>query len=128
MHELSIATNLCEIALEHAGSQRILAIHVRLGELSSVVEEALQGSYEIITAGTSLDGARLVIERVPVVVWCPRCSALRVISSVQSLRCPECDQLTGDIRQGTELEITAIEVDEQTTPNSQPRTPHASNS
>ena len=42
------------------------------GALSGVVPEALLASYEMACAETPLEGSRLVIEEVPVVVFCPQ--------------------------------------------------------
>lgn len=114
MHELSIASNIVDLATEEslARNVRVLAVHLKLGALSGVVEDALLGSYEIVTTGTPLEGSRLVVERVPVVAYCHNCRATRVIPSVQSMRCPECDTLAPDIREGRELQVVALEVEE----------------
>ena len=79
MHELSIALSLVDLAQEEAGRQggRVCALHLRLGALAGVVPEALLASYEMACAETPLEGSRLVIEEVPVVVFCPRCQAQR---------------------------------------------------
>ena len=57
------------------------AVHLRLGALAGVVPEALLASYEMACAETPLEGSRLVIEEVPVVVFCPRCEAQRPLES-----------------------------------------------
>ena len=113
MHELSIALSLVELAEEEAGRQggRVCAVHLRLGPLSGVVKEALLSSYEMACADTSLEGSQLVIEEVPVVVFCPECQALRPLSSLQDFTCAECGTPTPDIRQGKELELVALEVE-----------------
>jgi hydrogenase nickel incorporation protein HypA/HybF len=113
MHELSIALSLVELAEEEAGRQggRVCAVHLRLGALAGVVKEALLSSYEMACADTSLEGSQLVIEEVPVVVFCPECQALRPLSSLQAFSCAECGTPTPDIRQGKELELVALEVE-----------------
>jgi hydrogenase nickel incorporation protein HypA/HybF len=113
MHELSIALSLVDLAEEEAGRQggRVCAVHLRLGALAGVVKEALLSSYEMACADTALEGSRLVIEEVPVVVFCPECQALRTLSGVQAFTCAECGTPTPDIRQGKELELVALEVE-----------------
>jgi hydrogenase nickel incorporation protein HypA/HybF len=59
-----------------------------------------------------LAGSRLIVEDVPVAVFCPRCQDTRTLESVQSFLCPECGTPTMDIRQGKELEVFALEVDQ----------------
>lgn len=115
MHELSIAMSIVEMAEEEAalrGGQRILAVHMRLGLLSSVVKEALLSSYQMASEGTALEGSRLVIEEVPVEIFCPKCDARRAVRSIQWFGCPECDTPVADIVQGKELEVVALEIEE----------------
>jgi Zn finger protein HypA/HybF (possibly regulating hydrogenase expression) len=75
------------------------------------VKEALLSSYELACADTALEGSRLVIEEVSVVVFCPACQALRPLSNLQAFTCVECGTPTPDIRQGKELELVALEVE-----------------
>jgi hydrogenase nickel incorporation protein HypA/HybF len=113
MHELSIALSLVDLAEEEAGRQggRVCTVYLRLGALAGVVKEALLSSYEMACADTVLEGSRLVIEEVPVVVFCPACQALRPLSGLQAFTCAECGTPTPDIRQGKELELVALEVE-----------------
>jgi len=114
MHELSIAMSIVELAEEESqrrGAQ-ITAIHLKLGALSGVVREALLFSYEMACEETPLKGSRLVIEEVPVVVFCPSCQAQRPISSIQLFCCAECGTPTSEIVQGKELEVVALEIEE----------------
>lgn len=115
MHELSIALSIVEMAEEESerlGNARICAVHLRLGPLSGVVKEALLSSYEIACEATALEGSRLLIEEVPVEVFCPACQQQRRVNSVRWLRCPECQTPTPEVRQGKELVVVALEVEE----------------
>ena len=114
MHELSIAMKVIdEVAKQVAGAGggRVLAITLRIGRLSCVQEGALRLSFELASAGTELSGARLEIIDVPVRIWCPACAAERELPGVQSLACPECGRLSGDIRAGRELDLESIELE-----------------
>ena len=114
MHELSIAMGIVEAAMDEAKQRdvHVSAVHLRLGALSGVVKDALLFSYEVACQDTPLQGSRLLIEEVPVAVFCPQCRARRILESVQSFTCPECGSLTGDVLQGKELEVFALEVEE----------------
>ena len=114
MHELSIAMGIVEAAMDEAKQRdvQVSAVHLRLGALSGVVKDALLFSYEVACQDTPLQGSRLLIEEVPVAVFCPQCRAKRVLESVQSFTCPECGSLTGDVLQGKELEVFALQVEE----------------
>jgi hydrogenase nickel incorporation protein HypA/HybF len=55
--------------------------------------------------------AELVIEEVPLVVYCPACAAERTLPSIQQLLCPICATPTPDVVRGRELEVTALEIE-----------------
>ena len=118
MHELSIAMGIVEAATEEARRRglRVSAVHLRLGALCGVVKVALLFSYEMACQDTPLQGSKLMIEDVPVVIFCPQCRERRKLSSVQSFVCPECKTPTMDILEGKELEVYALEVGEQGEP------------
>lgn len=114
MHELSIAMSIVELAQEEVAQRgvQIEAVHLKLGDLSGLVREALLSCYEMACEGTPLQGSRLLIESVPVVVFCPSCRAERALNSLQLFRCPECDTPCSDIVHGKELEVVALEIQE----------------
>jgi hydrogenase nickel incorporation protein HypA/HybF len=114
MHELSIALSIVEVALEEAArrSVQVDAVHLKLGALSGVVKEALLSCYEIACGDTPLQGSRLVIEDVPVVIFCPSCRAERPLSSVQLFCCSECGTPSSEVVRGKELEVVALEIKE----------------
>ncbi|GAC1654219.1 MAG: hydrogenase maturation nickel metallochaperone HypA [Gemmatimonadaceae bacterium] len=113
MHELSVAMSLVEGACEEAerlGNVRVDALHLRLGALAGVVKEALLFSFELATVGTAIAGARLEIEEVPVVIFCPHCGEERELLSIQHFSCPLCRTPTADVVRGRELTLVALEV------------------
>ena len=115
MHELSIAMSIVEMAEEEAdrrGVARVNAVHLKLGALAGVVKDALLSSYELACEGTGLQGSRLVIEEIPVVVYCPKCLAPRTLDSVQWFACPECKSPVSKVIQGRELQVAALELEE----------------
>ena len=113
MHELSIALSLIEAAQEESerrGGIEIEAIHLRVGALSGVVPEALASAYELAREQTPLANCRLIVEDVPVVVFCSKCQAERPVRSLQWFCCAECDTPATEIVRGRELELTALEL------------------
>lgn len=115
MHELSIAMSIVDAALEEARQRRVhvTAVHLRLGALSGVVKDALLFSYEVACQDTPLVGSQLVVEEMPVIVFCSQCNESRTLPSVQMFTCPNCGAPTGNIIQGRELEVFALEVEEE---------------
>jgi hydrogenase nickel incorporation protein HypA/HybF len=115
MHELSIVTSIVETVTESLTAYpgaRVLEVRLRVGALASVVPDSLEFCYGIASEGTPLEGSRLVVNVLPVVVHCERCAQDAELDGVQSFRCPRCGELCGEIRQGRELEIESIEIDE----------------
>jgi hydrogenase nickel incorporation protein HypA/HybF len=112
MHELSIAMSIVEMAEEEAGSRRarVEAVHLRIGALSGVVKEALLSCYTMACEGTSIEGSRLVMDELPVVIFCAQCETEQPISSLQLFCCPQCGTPSGTIVQGKELEVVALEI------------------
>lgn len=113
MHELSIAQSLVEIASEaarKAGVSDVKAVHLQLGALSGVVKESLLFCYDIAIKDTLLEGSRLEIEEVPIVIYCPECATERTLPNGQRFFCPVCEWPAFNVIQGKELEITSLEV------------------
>jgi hydrogenase nickel incorporation protein HypA/HybF len=112
MHELSIAMSIVEVAQEEAEQRgvQVTGVRMKLGALSGVAKNALLSSYEMACCDTPLEGSRLLIEDVPVVVFCVICQTERPISSVQLFCCSECGTPSSEIVQGKELQVVALEI------------------
>jgi hydrogenase nickel incorporation protein HypA/HybF len=113
MHELSIALSIVELAAEEAerrGAVRIDAVHLKLGDMSGVAPESLLFSYDLACEGTPLEGSSLIIEEVPVMVYCPACGVETNPPSIQSLCCPACETPTPQVTRGKEIEVVALEI------------------
>jgi hydrogenase nickel incorporation protein HypA/HybF len=112
VHELSIAQSLVSLVQQQLpeGVTRVTAVDMRLGALAGVVRGALEFCYGIATEGTPLQGSTLRIVELPVVIHCPACDADQALEGL-AFRCPVCGTLSGDIRQGRELDLAAIEYD-----------------
>ena len=112
MHEVGIMERTLAIALEQAkerGACQIHRIKMRVGALSGVVPEALEFAFDVVTEGTIAQAARFEIESIPVRCYCRQCCQAFEPDD-WFYECPECGQLSLDIRQGKELELTSLEV------------------
>jgi hydrogenase nickel incorporation protein HypA/HybF len=118
MHEVSIASNVVEIASRHAAGQpgRVCAITLRVGRLACVHEAALRSSFDLVRQGTPVSHAELRIVSVPVRIWCPTCRTERELPGIQRFACPDCGTRSADVRAGRELDLESIELVETTTP------------
>jgi hydrogenase nickel incorporation protein HypA/HybF len=113
MHELSIMQSALNVVLDQAreaGATRVHAIRLRIGALSGVVPDALEFAFEALAPGTPAEDAKLAIENVPARFWCATC-AREFQSDDMFAECPDCHNLSGDIRAGREMEVASLEVD-----------------
>jgi hydrogenase nickel incorporation protein HypA/HybF len=115
VHELSIVSSIVDSVTETLASYpgaRVKEVRLRVGAMASVLEDSLQFCYEIATEGTPLAGSVLMVKTIPVKMYCSKCAEDVEIASLQSFRCPRCEEPVTDMRQGRELEIDSIEIDE----------------
>jgi hydrogenase nickel incorporation protein HypA/HybF len=115
MHELSIVSSVVESVTESLAAYpgaRVVEVRLRVGALASVVRESLEFCYGIASEGTALEGSRLVVNVLPVVMHCEKCGKDVELAGVQSFRCPHCGEPCFDLRQGRELEIDSIEIED----------------
>src|SRR5262245_56041297 len=107
MHELSVALSIVEAVEEEAEryAGRVEAIHLRLGPLAGVVKEALLSAWDLASEAGPLAGARLLVEDVPIVIFCPTCGSNQSVVSMQWLCCEKCDTPAREILSGREMEV-----------------------
>jgi len=96
-------------AARREGALSIREIHVRVGDLTEIVDEAMRFAFEALTPGTLAEGAQLVIERVAAVSRCAECSA-EFSHGRFDIVCPQCEGFICEMLHGRELEVSHIEV------------------
>ena len=114
MHELSITQDVVKIVLDHAeknGVRKVLSVNIKAGELRDVVEEWMQRFFDYLSKGTIAEGAKLKIERVPVIFRC-RCGETFPVNIKErrDIACPQCKGGDVALISGREFEIVGIEV------------------
>ena len=112
MHELSIADAVFGIASRHANGRRVTRVDLRVGHLRQVVPDALEFAWQLVTQGTPMDGAELVIEEVPATVRCEACGAESTLKGFPAL-CAECGSASVEVTGGDELLVDSLELEEQ---------------
>ena len=112
MHELSIALSMIDQVVEESesrGGLDVKIVYMRLGVFAGVDKNALLFAYELACDGTPLQGSRLVIETIPLLVFCPLCQLPRTPPSVYEICCPVCLTPTPEILTGREMELASLE-------------------
>ena len=113
MHELSIMSEALRMAMEAAqaaGATRVRKLRLRIGSLSGVVPDALRFAFDVVCQGTMAEGATLEIEAVQAVCWCATCQAEFACTDLFN-ECPRCQNFSGEVRRGREMEIASVEMD-----------------
>ena len=113
MHELAITEGIIKAAVpeaERAGAKRILEIRLKVGELSGVIPECIQEYFNIASAGTIAEGAKIAVERLPVTVRCNACGYEGAIDR-RRIRCSACGGMDIKLISGREYYVDSLEVE-----------------
>jgi hydrogenase nickel incorporation protein HypA/HybF len=112
MHEVGLMQEALRIAIAHAernGGTRIHRLALRIGLLAGVETDALRFAFDVVTQDTIAEDAELAIDPVPTRCWCASCRhEFQATDFV--FRCPKCQQLSDDVRQGREFDLTSVEI------------------
>lgn len=114
MHELSVTQNIVNIAVEAAhgaGSPRITAIDVLVGELTGFVTDSIQLYFDVLSKDTAAAGATLRVRREPGGATCGACGHVFQPDLPLLLLCPACGSGGVRITGGRELRVESIEVE-----------------
>lgn len=124
----SIVDTVLNIA-EAKGAVKVLAIHLRIGELTFLNPGQLKFAFEVLSEGTIAQGASLTIERVGARVKCRECNyegeVDRYVEEVHLpfivpilTKCPKCGSSEVDLTAGRECTLASIRI--QRSRNSEP--------
>ena len=108
MHELAITESIVATVVERMPDTAVRRVRLEIGRLSGVVPDAVRFCFDLVAAGTPLDGAVLEIDEPGGRVACRRCAAQWDTDEVLAL-CP-CGSADIELLRGRELRIRAVEV------------------
>jgi hydrogenase nickel incorporation protein HypA/HybF len=113
MHELSIAQNIIEIVKDYVPEKDykdVKSIMLKIGEMSGIVADSLEFCFEAIKIDTPLSNSKLVIEKIPFMLFCNKCKS--ETSNTFGVRiCDKCGETDTYVVSGTDMKITEIELD-----------------
>lgn len=113
MHELSVTQGIMRIVEAEAKKnnvKKVLSIKLMVGQLSGVMPQLIQDYFELVAMDTVVEGAKLIIERVPATIKCLDCEEVSPIDRMK-LRCPKCNGIEVKIVTGKEFYIDSMEVE-----------------
>ena len=113
MHELALTQSILNIALTEAArhrATRVLEIRIKAGALAGVLTNLVQEYFDIISAGTAAQQARLAIEKVPAAITCLDCGA-ESEAKAYVFTCPLCNSSHIRLLKGREFYVDSLEVE-----------------
>jgi hydrogenase nickel incorporation protein HypA/HybF len=127
MHEYAVVDELLAALLPRLEpiSGDVTAVFVQKGELRVLSERALESAFELLSRGTRLEGARLVVEPVTAAVACAQCSYQGVPTyhqdegwhfAIPILSCPLCGGGVSVVS-GRELCVDRVAVKDSVPPD-----------
>jgi hydrogenase nickel incorporation protein HypA/HybF len=106
MHELGITQSVVEAVTDRTGSSPVASVRVRVGRLAGVVPDAMRFCFELVTAGTPLEGAVLEIEQPEGRGRCRTCGAGFPLTDL-ILLC-DCGSADVEVLSGRELAVASV--------------------
>jgi len=108
MHELSLTQGIVEAITARLGERRVVMVRLEIGKLSGVVVDSVRFCFDLVVAGTSVEGARLEIVEPGGRARCRDCCEVFATDD-PILLCP-CGSSDVEVLAGTELLIKAVQL------------------
>lgn len=110
MHELAITQSVVDAVTERTGDTRVVSVRLRVGRLAGVVPDAMRFCFELVTAGTPLEGAALEFEQPEGRGHCRTCGEDFALADLILLcRCGSADV---EVMAGRELAVASVVMTE----------------
>ncbi len=112
MHELSIVTNIIEIAereTHKANARAVQKIELDIGVLSGIEMQAFDFAWEQAVPDTVLAKAGRKINRLAAIALCEDCRHRFEAESLYEL-CPRCEGINTKLLQGREMKVKSLEL------------------
>jgi len=112
MHEASIIESLLDtVSARTPLEAKVQRIHVRIGGLTAVSPDAMQFYFDILREEHIGRQAELTIECLPLQAWCEQCQHEWTLPEPK-WSCPQCGSAQLTYKNGNELDLVAIEVED----------------
>ncbi len=108
MHELGITQNIVIIVAEHAQGRPVKRVVLEVGTLAGVMPDSIRFCFDVVAAGTALEGAVLEIREIDARARCKTCGAEFI--QVTLLSPCDCGSHSVDRLTGDELNIKEYEL------------------
>ena len=115
MHEIGIVRQIVRTVTDFAQENditNIAEVVVDCGELSLVIPKYLQDIYPVVTEGTMLEHAKLVVNVIPGMAECDDCDEIFNVVEHKGY-CPACGSFEKTVLSGKDFGIREIHVPEE---------------
>lgn len=109
MHELSIAQGVVDTIVDRTGPVKVTAVRLVIGRLSGVVPDSVRFCFDLVAAGTPVEGARLHIAEPPGRARCRQCEG--EFETDDRLAFCACGSVDVEVIGGDHLLIEAVEIE-----------------
>ncbi len=113
MHELALMAGVFDIVKKYTAElpdKKVTRVTLVVGELTNAVPEALESSFQVYAKGTNVEGAELIVRRIPLTALCVECRWEGKVEE-HTFICPKCSGLGLEIKTGRELYVESMEVE-----------------
>ena len=115
MHELAVTKSILKVALDNTaqhGGERVLSIHLVVGEMRNLEQDWIQRYFDYISQGTPAEKAIIKLTKVPVEFRCQDCaqSFTADLHAEQKILCAHCGSFEYDLVAGRELVVEKVEI------------------
>jgi hydrogenase nickel incorporation protein HypA/HybF len=113
MHELSMVSSIYDVIndkIKEYGVQKVKQVKLVVGELTGVEDMTMKACFEMYVEATPVEGAELIIKRVPIKVRCRVCGN-EYETDIPFSECAVCKNKSIKIISGKELYIDSLEVE-----------------
>lgn len=108
MHEMAITQSVVEAVSNRMGDTQVRRVCLEIGTLSGVVADSIRFCFDLVTAGTTLEGAELEIVQPSGLARCRDCGTEFTLDDLLVL-C-DCGSANRELLAGEELRIREVEV------------------
>lgn len=109
MHEFGIAESVLDAVQRRAAGRPVEALTVRAGALQRIDQASMDTAFEVVSAGTVAEGARVRLVVVPVHVHCNECGQDTESDDPHAV-CAQCGGTDLDLQGGDELLLESLEL------------------
>ena len=108
MHEVGLVEGIVDTVRRRAGDRPVARVKVQIGTLHRASQGPMELAFEMVAAGTIMDGATLELIQMPVTSTCRECGRAGSGDEI-ALVCASCGAASMEYTGGDELILESIE-------------------